>query len=381
MDVLCFSGFPKYSLIMSEESYGLSTTHASTESAAPELDYLPAQVRGQHNIGLIGAGGITEYHLKAYQKHGLNVVAIVNPTLQKAEQRRDEFYPDAKIYDNAAAIFSDESIGVVDIATHPTVRTELIEKAIAAGKHVLSQKPFVTDLDTGERLVNLADQRGVHLAVNQNGRWSPHHRYIAQAIRTGLIGGVSSIDFSQQWDHRWTVGTHFENIHHLLLYDFGVHWFDLAHCFTEHSRAERVYASVRSTSYQEARPPFLASAVIDYPDAQVRINFNALVTHGQRDSAVICGELGTIRSQGEGLNQHQLSMDIDGHHYSPKLDGDWFSNGFEGTMLELLSAIDENRLPENNARDNLTSLALCFAAAHSADTGLPQVPGKIRKLR
>ena len=365
---------------MSEEGYGLSKTHTSDTAEAPLLDYLPPASAYRPKIGLIGAGGITEYHLRAYRKHGLDVVAIANPTLSKAEQRRDEFYPDAHVTTDSDEILNDDSIEIVDIATHPGPRVGLIEKAIAAGKHILSQKPFVTDLDIGERLVDLADEQGVILAVNQNGRWAPHYRYVAQAIRGNIIGPVSTIDFAQQWDHTWTVGTPFEDIHHLLLYDFGVHWFDFANCFTGAAKAECVFASVRSTAYQRARPPFLANAIIDYPHAQVRINYNAHVPYGQKDSVTVCGEFGTIRSEGEGLNSHRVHLDTEGKHASPNLDGDWFSNGFEGTMLELLSAINQKRKPENNARDNLPSLALCFAAVRSADTGKPQIPGTVRRL-
>jgi hypothetical protein len=49
-------------------------------------------------------------------------------------------------------------------------------------------------------------------------------------------------------------------------------------------------------------------------------------------------------------------------------------------MGELLCAIEEERQPENNGRDNLRSLALCFAAVASAETGQPQQPGQITTL-
>jgi predicted dehydrogenase len=45
-------------------------------------------------------------------------------------------------------------IEVVDIATHPADRVPLLHAALNARKHVLSQKPFVLDLDEGERLVD-----------------------------------------------------------------------------------------------------------------------------------------------------------------------------------------------------------------------------------
>src|SRR4029079_17535866 len=60
--------------------------------------------------------------------------------------------------------------------------------------------------------------------------------------------------------------------------------------------------------------------------------------------------------------------------------GSWFPDGFHGTMGELLSAIEEKREPTNSARNNLDSLALCFAAVASADRGEPVVPGSVRTL-
>jgi hypothetical protein len=62
------------------------------------------------------------------------------------------------------------------------------------------------------------------------------------------------------------------------------------------------------------------------------------------------------------------------------LQGSWFENGFQGTMGELLCAIEENREPANSAANNLESLALCFAALESADRHQPVVPGSVRRI-
>ena len=64
----------------------------------------------------------------------------------------------------------------------------------------------------------------------------------------------------------------------------------------------------------------------------------------------------------------------------PKLKGSWFPDGFHGTMGELLCAIEEKREPTHSARNNLASLALCFAAVASAERGEPVVPGSVRRL-
>jgi predicted dehydrogenase len=364
-----------------QADYGLSKQAPSAKTTAPDLPYLP-KMPGTYRpkLGLVGAGGVSEYHLKAYQKLGLDVAAICDLNLERARSRRDEFFPKAAVYAEFRELQRREDIEVVDIAVHPEHRIALIEAALTHGKHVLSQKPFALDLDVAERLVELADKHGVKLAVNQNGRWAPHFAYALAAAHAGLLGEIGSVDFTLSFDHSWTIGTPFENLHHLILYDFGVHWFDLASSLLARRKLNSVYASVAHTSYQKARPPFLASVVIDAEGAQARLAFNAAVTFGQVDRTLIAGSLGTLESIGPSLNEQRIVLTTAAGTASPLLRGTWFENGFQGTMCELLCAIEEKREPANSARNNLSTLALCFAALNSANIGQPVRPGTVRKL-
>jgi predicted dehydrogenase len=356
--------------------YGLSEIQDNGEIPAPDLDYLPPEPRDKSiPIALIGAGGIAEYHLRAYRAMGLNVVGICDIDAQRANDRAREFYPDALVTSDPADITSRDDIKVVDIALHAEHRTQILKNCLLAGKHVLSQKPFVTDLSLGEELVSLAEDRGLRLAVNQNGRFAPHFAYCRKALEARILGEVSSIDFNLHFDHTWTTGTHFEDIHHLLLYDFGIHWFDISCAFLPGKSIQSVYASVQHTSYQKMKPPFLAQVVADFEGTQVRMNFNAHVRFGQQDTTTICGSKGTLRATGLGLNEQTVHLWTEAGYASPALKGCWFENGFEGTMGELLCAIEGNRQPNNNAKDNLKSLGFCFAAMESADSGMPQHPG------
>lgn len=361
--------------------YGLSKQVKSGHIPAPELPYLPRMPRHYRpKIGLIGAGGVTEYHLRAYQKMGLEVAAICDVDLKRAQTRRDEFFPHASLYSNFLEVLRRDDIAVIDAALHPEPRVPLIEAAIRAGKHILSQKPFAIDLDVAERLADLAHDRGVKLAVNQNGRWAPHFAYAREVVRAGLLGEIGSVDFHLAFDHSWTIGTPFEDIHHLLLFDFGVHWFDIASCFLDGHQLMSVTASVRRSSYQKARPPFLASVIIDSAHAQARMALNAAVIYGQVDRTLLAGSQGTLQSVGPSLSQQQVILTTAAGEACPELKGSWFENGFQGTMGELLCAIEENREPLNSARNNLQTLAVCFAALHSADAHQPVRPGDIRRL-
>ena len=118
--------------------------------AAPVLSYRPRDPkRYRPGIGLIGCGGITKWHLTAYKNADYNVVALCDVDMNRAKQRRDEFYPEAAAFDDHEQLLARDDIEVVDITTHPPERPPLIEAALRAGKHVLSQKPFVLDLDVG----------------------------------------------------------------------------------------------------------------------------------------------------------------------------------------------------------------------------------------
>lgn len=360
--------------------YGLSAVPGAGAVAAPALAYLPPRPRAYRpRIALIGCGGISEYHLRAYRALGLDVAMLCDVQRERAEQRRQEFFPAASVTTDFAEVLRRDDIAVVDITTHPAERVGIIEAALHAGKHVLSQKPFVLDLDVGERLVALAEAKGLKLAVNQNGRWAPHFSYLASAIATGVVGEVASVDFTLQWDHTWTTGTAFENVRHLVLFDFGIHWFDAAARFMAGRPALKVWAATARAPFQKMRPSILAHAVIDYADAQVRLNFNGHVKYGQEDRTVIAGSRGTLRSFGPSLSEQTVELHTAEGVARPTLHGTWFVNGFQGTMLELLCAIEDGREPVNGARANLDSLALCFAALASADSGSPVVPGSVRR--
>lgn len=362
------------------KSYALATD-AVDEVDAPELNYQPPAPRSYRpRIALIGAGGIAGAHLDAYRAAGFDVAAICSRTLSKAEARRDEFFPDAKATDRYDEILADETIEVLDITPHPADRTELVEKALKASKHVLSQKPFVVDLSVGEQLVGLARDNGVKIAVNQNGRWSPHMAYMREAVHTGLIGELVSCHTSIHWDHSWIGGTPFEDIEDLIFFDFAIHWFDFLASLSA-GRVESVFATKGHATGQTVKPPLLAQALVRLEGGQASLIFDAALPFGPKDSTYIGGTKGSITSSGPDLGQQAVTLVTERGLAGPKLIGTWFNDGFRGAMGELLCAIEEDREPLNNAADNLKSLALTFAAIKSARDGVEVEVGTVRSLR
>lgn len=361
--------------------YALEGDGNQKEVPAPELPYLPVEpTKYRPNIGLIGCGGITEYHLRSYKSAGYRVVALCNRTEERARARQKEFYPRAEVYTDHRDLLARDDIDVVDIATHPPERVAIIEDAITAGKHILSQKPFVTDLDVGERLVDLADRHEVKLAVNQNGRWAPHFSYMRHAVDTGLVGAVFSFHTSTHWNHDWIAETPFNAVPHMIFFDFGVHWFDMLACLFADREPESVFATLAHSPAQRASEPLLGQAVIRFSDALASLTFDGAVRVGQQDRSFVAGTRGTLASIGPGITQQNVTVSTEEGISHPELEGSWFEQGFHGTMAELLCAIEAEREPLHGARGNLKSLALSFAAIASARRGESVRPGSVRRL-
>jgi predicted dehydrogenase len=366
------------------EAYALKTT-AAEEVAAPDLPYQPPEPQSYRpRIALVGAGGISAAHLDAYRTAGLDVAVVANRTLAKAEARRDEFFPQAEATDDIAGTLVRDDIEVLDITPHPAERYAMMETALVAGKHVLSQKPFVLDLDAGQRLCDLADEKGVVLAVNQNGRWAPHLSWMREAVAAGLIGKIQSCNISIHWDHSWIGGTAFESVDDLILYDFAIHWFDflvsLIPASAGISRATSVFASTARAGSQSVRPPMLAGALVAFDGGQAALQFDGAARFGAEDRTFVTGSAGTLSSRGPDLGNQSVTLTTAAGRAVPRLEGTWFKEGFRGTMGALLKAAESGTQPLNAARGSLDALALTFAAIASARRGIPVAPGSVRSL-
>ena len=359
---------PKARFEPSASDYAL-TTHAVAETQAPALPYLPPMPKDRSiGIALVGAGGISAAHLDAYRAYGLNVLLICSRDLERARARRDAFFPSADATDDFEKALADPRIKVIDFTAHPDVRAGLMRRAFAAGRHVLSQKPFVEDLATGQKLVEEAERFGVKLAVNQNGRWAPHLAYMREAVAAGLIGEVIGAHVAIRWNHGWIAGTAFEAVDNLLLWDFGIHWFDfLSSVIGE--RPLTVRAAIGKAASQAVHPPMLAETSIVFDGGQASLILNGAARYGACDTTAIIGTKGTVSSRGPDLGVQSVELHTADGVARPALRGTWFNDGFAGTMGELLCAVEEDREPMNSARGNLASLRLCLAAVRASQTG------------
>jgi predicted dehydrogenase len=336
-----------------------------------EADYRPRFPPGsRYGIGVLGAGTIAQSaHLPAYEKYGLEVVGVWSRRPETTATVRDRFPSVGRVYDSADDLLDDPAVRVVDLAMGPLDRGHWLGRVVRAGKHVLSQKPLTTDPDSLLPVLAEADATGVRIAVNQNGRWAPPWRLATLMVQGGAVGQVLGVTHLHDKPLPPITGTPFDEIPHMLVTDYLVHWLDITRCWLEGHRATAVRARDHRTPGQPpaARNPWAATVEIDTgagAGAMVRVVGDVRTTTPSCPFWVH-GSAGTLR--GSLLGKDFLELDEgDGPRRFP-LEGAWFVDGFAGAMGELMCAVEEDRDPYNSARHNLATLRLLDAASRSAE--------------
>jgi predicted dehydrogenase len=337
----------------------------------PQLPDDPA-LRG--GVAILGAGTIAQSaHLPAYEKYGVGVTGVWSRSPETTADVTDRFPWVGRVYGSADELLADPEVRIVDIATPAAGRLAWVERAIDAGKHVLAQKPLTTDpaeLDALPALLRRAEERGLRVAVNQNGRWAPPWRLATLLLRRGLIGEVVGVTHLHDKPLPPLVGTPFDDLEHMLVTDYLMHWIDITRSWLDPADVVSAQASDSRVPGQPAaaRNPWSATVGLA---CDTGATASLRIVGDVRASRPSCpfwihGTEGTLRGS-VLVGSDRLALDRDGEVHELPLRGQWFVDGFAGTIGELMCAIAEDREPENSAAHAATSVRIMLAARDSAD--------------
>ncbi|MCW2791940.1 MAG: oxidoreductase [Nocardioides sp.] len=206
--------------------------------------------------GLIGAGFIGSVHAHAIRASGARLSRVSDSTPERALEAARRLGAEAAA-ESAEALIASDDIDVVHICTPNATHADLAERAIAAGKTVICEKPLATSLADADRLVAAADRAGVVTAVPFVYRYYPSVREARALIDAGAAGRLWLLhgSYLQDWlsnsgETNWRVDPS-QGGGSRAFGDIGVHWCDLMEFVTGH-RITRLMA--RMSNAHSERP-------------------------------------------------------------------------------------------------------------------------------
>ena len=145
-------------------------------------------------VGIIGFGRMGGFYLAAMQQSGEWDVAYICDVCQESRELAAKLSPTSIVVDNEQVIFDDPQVQVVVLSTLADARREQVRKALAAGKHIISEKPIADTLDHAWDVVHMTEANP-HLLTTANLylRNSWYHQTIKEFIEQGEIGELAII--------------------------------------------------------------------------------------------------------------------------------------------------------------------------------------------
>jgi predicted dehydrogenase len=224
--------------------------------------------------GVVGTGFIGVVHVDALRRLGVEVAGVVGSTPERARAKGI-----APAYESYEALLADESVDVVHLTTPNHLHYPQVKQALAAGKHVVCEKPLATTAEESAELLELAEASGVVHCTNFNIRFYPINQEARARIQAGEVGDVWTVHggYLQDWlatptDWNWRLEP--EKAGELrAVGDIGSHWLDLTQWLIGQHVVE-VLADLGTAIHVRQRPlgeveTFASAADVEREDAEM----------------------------------------------------------------------------------------------------------------
>ena len=205
---------------------------------------------------------------------GIEARAVVDATVARCEMARKK---GLRVCRNFEELLSDRAIDAVLVATPTAMHGQAVMAALAAGKHVMVEKPMGLDLAASRAMVEEAKACGRVLSVFHNRRWDVDYLTVQSAVAAGKVGKVFNVESrlgqwgscvgpaAKEWRPGWRNEAAFGGGG---LYDWGSHFVDQIWRLMLPARPVRVFAQLRGNVWTKDCDD-LARLCIDFDNGAV----------------------------------------------------------------------------------------------------------------
>jgi predicted dehydrogenase len=291
--------------------------------------------------------------------------------------------PQEKCYTDAGRAFAENKADFAIVVVPPAHHEAMIDIALSAGLHVLSEKPIADTMDACCRIYKKVKKAGVKMAVTMSHRFDQDKQTLEREVKSGRYGRLNYVIGRNTWNNRkfgsWGKFRH--EIPDTLLVEGTVHHFDCIRAITG-SNAKSVYALTWNPPWGEFKGDSTGLVTLEMENG-VKVVYEGskasatqLNGWGQDYFRAEC-ELATLELDNRKL---RVISDLSGERsitekplaQQPAWTNSWLAELF-------VKWIAGGEAPPNSLDDNIHCAALLFAAVESAHTRKPvDVPEYLR---
>jgi len=146
-------------------------------------------------LGIIGSGFGAKVHLPVFSSlPSVEVVAISASSEAREGVQSASLVGAPTMFYDWRDMLNSRDLDAVSVAAPPEFHAEIVCAALAAGKHVLCEKPFGRNVEDATRMLNAAQNSGLVHAVDYQFRMEPAIVALKRQVETGVIGKIIRID-------------------------------------------------------------------------------------------------------------------------------------------------------------------------------------------
>jgi predicted dehydrogenase len=321
---------------------------------------------------MVGTGGISRAWFPGIKKENVELVALVdlNPELARERAEQQELANVMITDDLGKALAETDADFAIDL-TVPAAHCQVVCQCLEAGLDVIGEKPMAETMDQCRRMVDTAARTGRRYMVSQSRRYNATHQRIADTIRSGALGQVTSVHCD------FFMGCHFggfrDEMKSVLLNDMSIHHFDLARMFIdadplsvfaeEYNPAGSWYAHGPNANClfemtDDIRFTYCGSWCAEGCHTSWNGDWRIVGTKGtliyRRDEQPV----GQVVTGDEGFNRPLEPLEL--------AEAQDLPGNQHGALIEFLAALDGGPPPQGDSADNIKSMAMVCYAIDSA---------------
>lgn len=334
--------------------------------------------------GLIGCGRIAPNHIEAARNCGIDIVAICDIVTDRMIEtsKRSGFSENIRFYEDYRQMLAQEELELVAICTESGKHASIALDCIAAGCHVIIEKPIALSLSDADAVIEAGRRESVVVCACHQNRFNKSIIKIREAVEEGRFGrllhGAAHIRWNrgkQYYDQDEWRGT-WEQDGGVLM-NQCIHNIDLLRWMMGDD-IDEVFAFTDNLNHPYLETEDLGLALIKFSNGAYGLieGTSNVYPSNLEETLYLFGEKGTVKAGGKSVNKIDEWRFGDGKDTAEEIKARYHENppnvyGFGHTPLyeDVVQAINEHREPYITGEDGRRALELVLAIYKSSSLG------------